>query len=223
MSAATRTAARTAPARPPRARGEDAKEARRGLILAAAKEVFARAGYHDTTIGHVAKAAGISYGSVYWYFDSKEALFVALMDDLEASLRQHIGVTVEQLDDAATADVVAVFREAVRATFEFFEGDRDLVKLLFRDSLVLGNQFDRHLNGLYEGFIGDIEVAVQAGQQLGEVIEAPSRLVAFSVAALIGQVALRRLTTDDGLSAEKAAEFVVTLVLEGLRPRKEQP
>lgn len=220
---ATGTKPRRTPARPPRAKGEDAKEARRSLILAAAKEVFARAGYHDTTIGHVAKAAGISYGSVYWYFDSKEALFVALMDHQEASLRAHIAATVDDLDPETAADVVAVFRQSVRATFEFFEGDRDLVKLLFRDSLVLGNQFDKHLVGLYEGFIGDIEVAIRAGQDLGEVIDAPSRLIAFSVASLIGQVALRRLTTDDGLSAERAADFVVTVVLDGVRPRKEQP
>lgn len=39
------------------------------------------------------------------------------------------------------------------------------------------------------------------------------------VAALISQLALRRLSTDDGLSAEVVADFVVTLLLDGLRPR----
>ena len=44
-------------------------------------------------------------------------------------------------------------------------------------------------------------------------------MIAFSVAALIGQIALRRLSTDDGLDAGVVAEFVVSLVLDGLRPR----
>ncbi len=46
-------------------------------------------------------------------------------------------------------------------------------------------------------------------------------MIAFSVAALIGQLALRRLATDDGLPADEVADFVVTLLLDGLRPRSE--
>lgn len=200
------------------ARSVAAKEARRESILAAAKEVFAAKGFHATTIGDVAKAAGIAYGSVYWYFDSKDALFHALMDHQEHSLRAHIDAEVAGLgDDLAAGD--ALFRAAVRATFEFFEGDRAAVTLLFRDSLVLGDRFDRHLAGIYEGFIADIEKTITAAQAAGYVIDAPPRMVAFSVAALIGQLALRRLATDDGLPAQIVADFVVTLLLDGLRPR----
>jgi hypothetical protein len=117
------------------------------------------------------------------------------------------------------ADGEAMFRSSVRATFEFFEGDRDIVKLLFLDSLVLGDRFDRHLAGIYEGFIADIEATTQAAQAAGWVIEAPPRMIAFSVAALISQLAVRRLHTDDGVPASVVADFVVTLLLDGLRPR----
>lgn len=201
-----------------RAVGGDAKERRREEILVAAKATFAAKGFHATTIGDVAKATGVSYGSIYWYFESKDALFHALMDHQEAMLRAHIDRTAGPIAGAATAE--AVFRSSVRATFEFFESDRDVVRLLFQDSLVLGDRFDRHLAGIYEGFIADIETTIEAAQVSGYVIEAPPRLVAFSLAALISQLALRRLTTDDGLSAEVAADFIVTLLLDGLRPRQ---
>ena len=56
-------------------------------------------------------------------------------------------------------------------------------------------------------------------QREGFIVEAPPRMVAFSVAALISQIAHRRLTTDDGLGADIVADFVVSLVLDGLRPR----
>jgi AcrR family transcriptional regulator len=62
-----------------RAMSDEEKEERRGEILAAAKKVFARKGYHGTTIAEIAKTARLSYGSIYWYFDSKDALFHALM------------------------------------------------------------------------------------------------------------------------------------------------
>jgi AcrR family transcriptional regulator len=206
------------PARATRARavGDEGKERRRDEILSAAKRVFARAGYHATTIADVAEAAGISYGSVYWYFESKDALFHALMDSEEHALRRHIDETLAGLSDG---DGEAVFRASVRATFEFFEADRDVAKLLFRDSLVLGERFDRHLAGIYEGFITDIEKTIASAQAAGHVIDASPRLVAFSVAALISQLALRRLSTDDDLPASAVADFVVTLLLDGLRPR----
>ncbi len=203
-----------------RAMSDEAKERRREVILAAAKRVFAKKGYHATTMGDVAKAARISYGSVYWYFDSKDALFHALMDHQELALRSHIDGALADLHGAGGE---AVFRASVRATFEFFEQDRDVVKLLFRDAVVLGDRFDRHLAGIYEGFIGDIEETIAAAQSVGHVVEAPARMIAFSVAALISQLAVRRLTTDDGVPASVVADFVVTLLLDGLRPRKEKP
>jgi AcrR family transcriptional regulator len=200
-----------------RAVTDEAKERRREAILAAAKRVFAKKGYHATTIADVAKAARISYGSVYWYFDSKDALFLALMDSEEHALRVHIADAVSGID--GDGDSEEAFRISVRATFEFFEADRDVVKLLFRDSVVLGERFDSHLASIYEGFIGDIEATIGPAQAAGRVVEAPTNMIAFSMAALISQLALRRLSTDDGVPAAVVADFVVTLLLDGLRPR----
>jgi AcrR family transcriptional regulator len=195
---------------------EAEKEERRADILAAAKRVFAKKGYHATTIADIAKAAKLSYGSIYWYFDSKDALFHALMENEEQLLRKHV---TEALATPSHGSPDAPFRAAVRATFEFFEADRALVKLLFRDSYALGDRFEKHLFGIYEGFVGDIEAMVLDAQKKGLVIDAPARMVAFSVAALIGQIAHRRLITDDGLDAGVVADFVVSLLLNGLLPR----
>jgi AcrR family transcriptional regulator len=203
-----------------RAVGDAEKEQRRETILTAAKRVFARKGFHATTVADVAKAAKLSYGSVYWYFDSKDALFHALMESEEDALRAHIAESVagSGLDLGVAGE--AMFREAVRATFEFFERDRHSVRLLFRDSYALGDRFEKHLGGIYERFIHDIEASIAAAQRSGAIVDRhPPRLVAFSVAALIGQLALRRLTTDDDVPAGVLAEFVVDLVLEVLRPR----
>ena len=195
---------------------EQDKEERRGEILAAAKKVFARKGYHATTIAEIAKAARLSYGSIYWYFDSKDALFHELMESEGQALRRHVH---EALARPAPGAPDAPFRAAVQATFEFFEADRALVKLLFRDSYSLGDRFEKHLFGIYEGFIGDIEQIVADAERRGVVAGYPPRLVAVSVAALIGQIAHRRVVTDDGLSAAVVADFVVSLLLNGLLPR----
>jgi len=213
-----------------RAVGAAGKAARRQAILAAAKETFSEAGYHDTGMADVARAAGISYGALYWYFESKDELFHALMDAEAAALRTHIAGALDVAAGPATpapgeapigADLL--LRAAVRATFEFFESDRAAVRLVFRDSYALGGRFERHLFGIYEEFIADLRATFTGARQRGEIVDFPPEVAAYCVAALIGQLALRRLTTDDGLAAPVVAELVVRLVLDGLRPRPGDP
>ena len=54
-------------------------EPRRDEIMTAAKKVFGRNGFDATTIADVAKEAGRPFDVVYQYFDSKDALFQALI------------------------------------------------------------------------------------------------------------------------------------------------
>jgi AcrR family transcriptional regulator len=199
-----------------RAVSEADKDRRRERILSAAKKVFARKGFHATTMADVARAARLSYGSTYWYFDSKEALFSALLASEESALRAHV---YEALLGASWDGYEEPVRAAVRAALEYFDNDRGSARLLFRDAYGLGGSFERQLHGMFERFIGDIEAMITGAQERGLIVQAPPGLIAFSAAALIGQVAHRRLTTDDGVDARTAADFVVGLLLDGLRPR----
>ena len=55
------------------------KEARPGEIVAAALELFVERGFAATKLADVARRAGVTKGTVYLYFDSKEALFKAVV------------------------------------------------------------------------------------------------------------------------------------------------
>jgi hypothetical protein len=105
-----------------------------------------------------------------------------------------------------------------RATFEFFDADKASAKLLFRDAFGQDKRFDKQLGGIYERWIDDIESLVVPAQKRGDMVAAPPRLVAFTLSALIGDIVHRRTVTDDGVSAAEAADFVVSLVMKGLRP-----
>lgn len=201
-----------------RAVSAEDKSQRRDQIMAAAKEVFARKGFHATTIADIAKRAGLAYGSVYWYFDSKDELFHALMAAEEGALRNHVASALAGFS-AQDFGQEEPLRVAVGATLEFFESDKATVKLLLRDPYALGERFEKHLGGIYERFIDDIETFIVAAQERGEVVAAPPRMVAYTLAALVGQLAHRRLSTDDDVTAAQVADFVVALVLDGLRPR----
>jgi AcrR family transcriptional regulator len=56
-----------------------AREAARESIFGAALRVFTRRGYHGTTMADIAREAHASYGLVYYYFRSKDALFAELV------------------------------------------------------------------------------------------------------------------------------------------------
>ena len=174
-----------------RAVSDEDKSQRRDQIMAAAKEVFARKGFHATTIADIAKGAGLAYGSVYWYFDSKDELFHALMAAEESALRNHVAAALAALGVAAEnfgqeAPLRVLIKSSVRATLEFFESDKATVKLLLRDPYALGERFEKHLGGIYERFIDDIETFIVAAQERGEVVTAPPRMVAYTLAALVG-------------------------------------
>lgn len=189
----------------------------RDEIMTAAKKVFARNGFHATTIADIAKEANLADGSVYQYFDSKDDLFDALMSAEEYALRTHVAVALASTGKRSDKSWEP-FRATVQATLEFFEADKAGTRLLLRDAYALGDRFEKHLSSIYERFIDDIDSHMVAAQERGKVISAPPRMVAYSVAALIGQLAYRRLTTDDGVTAAEVADFVVSLVMKGLRP-----
>jgi AcrR family transcriptional regulator len=98
-SSARPAAARPAAAKPsgaptPRARASPRRPAERGRgrppipelrerILAAAEALFSTRGFHGTGLRDIAERAGVAVGNVYTHFPTKEALFEALMGDLE--------------------------------------------------------------------------------------------------------------------------------------------
>ena len=70
----------------PPAEAESADPVKRQQILAGARAVFLAKGYDGASMEGIAKAAGVSKGTLYVYFDSKEALFEALILEVRRGL-----------------------------------------------------------------------------------------------------------------------------------------
>ena len=81
--------------------------ATRDSILDAAEQLFVKQGVSGTTLQHIATAAGVSRGAVYWHFLDKSALFNAMMERAKMPLES----AMQLLDPAAAATTL----EAVRA------------------------------------------------------------------------------------------------------------
>jgi len=86
LSPETDASARDVKRSPVDASGSDS--AKRRQILDGARRVFLARGFDGTSMGEIAKAAGVSKGTLYVYFDSKEALFEALIVEERRSLAE---------------------------------------------------------------------------------------------------------------------------------------
>jgi AcrR family transcriptional regulator len=115
--------------RPVQARSQRTVEA----VLKAAAQVFARRGYAGATTNHIAERAGVSIGSLYEYFPSKDALLVALMEAHLHEGEEVLGHAAAELSHgpAHLADLV---RHLVRAMVALHARDRELHRVLFEEA-----------------------------------------------------------------------------------------
>jgi AcrR family transcriptional regulator len=78
---------------------EQTRAARREQIIAAGLACFARSGYHAATMADVAAQAGVSKGTPYLYFDSKEVLFLALHEEWDCGAGRRVDAAVAALTE----------------------------------------------------------------------------------------------------------------------------
>jgi len=97
---------------------------RREDILQAAREVFKQNGYAKAHVAEIAQLAGVAKGTVYLYFESKQAMLDALCDRYQEMVADAL-LQAMQNPDART-----VIKEAVHAALAVAARERDLLELL---------------------------------------------------------------------------------------------
>jgi TetR/AcrR family transcriptional regulator len=131
-------------------------------ILRVAEKIFARKGYGATTTREIAEAAGVTKGLLFYHFQTKERLYLSVIDNM-----------VKELGRLATPpsgegiDHMAHVRRFIDGWTDFFVEHRDFQKLITRELMDEG-QFhkkiiDEYLKPLYEIGISFIRKGIDAG------------------------------------------------------------
>ncbi|WP_084219184.1 TetR/AcrR family transcriptional regulator [Spirillospora albida] len=100
--------------------------ARRALITAAAVRVFAGKGYHGTSLGEIAKEAGVARTVLYDHFPSKRVLLLAVIQEQNAALVEYVGARITGSGSAEDR-----MRSTIDAYFGFAEASPAARRLLF--------------------------------------------------------------------------------------------
>ncbi|MET0144465.1 MAG: TetR/AcrR family transcriptional regulator [Ilumatobacteraceae bacterium] len=100
--------------------------ARREQVLQVALEVFARAGYHGTSMNDVADAAGVTKPVLYQHFESKRELYQALLDEVGARMLHAIVLATADAPDGRSKTELGF-----RAYFRWVADDHAAFMLLY--------------------------------------------------------------------------------------------
>jgi AcrR family transcriptional regulator len=109
----------------PPTRKEREQQARRDAILDAAEVVIAAKGYHQASMREIAARAEFATGSLYAFFDNKEALYFGV---LERKAEHYLAATRAEVD--READPVEKLHRLVASALGFFENNEDFFKIM---------------------------------------------------------------------------------------------
>jgi TetR/AcrR family transcriptional regulator, fatty acid metabolism regulator protein len=144
------------------ARTEPAVDKRR-LILDAAVRVFARQGFHTCRVSDIADEAGVAYGLVYHYFDSKDQI-------LDTLFLERWDILLHAIEEVDGQPLPA--REKLHAIASFivdsYRHDPDLMKVIIVEVTRAANTFGRtHLPHIRQAYV-QIAAIVESAQRAGE-------------------------------------------------------
>ncbi len=175
------------------------KAERRQQILTVAREVFARRGYHQTTVDDIVAEAGVARGTFYLYFEDKRAVFSDLVDRFAQLLTMTI-VRIDPADPARTVSEQVI--ENIRRIIATCLRERSLTKILFTDALGVDPAFDRKIHAFYENVVQLLTESLRDGQALGIVTHGEPRVLSYMSIGALKELLYQAVTL--GLSEESA-------------------
>ncbi|RFC74405.1 TetR/AcrR family transcriptional regulator [Streptomyces sp. AcE210] len=156
----------------------------RNALITAAREVFERDGYLDARITDISKAAHVASGSFYTYFNSKEEIFQALVEQVQEEmlhphLRERTGITdTRQLIDASNREYLRAYKKNARL-MALFEQVAQIDEKFMALRIERGNAFARRNAKL-----------IQALQESGEADTSLDPLVtAHALSVMVSRMA----------------------------------
>lgn len=194
---------------PRRLRENTLIEARRSLILDAARAAFFELGLEGASLREIAKRAGYTPGALYSYFASREEIYAALLGESLDRLKHQVdtAATTTAIVTAAPAIAAANLRAQALAFFAFYRDnprDLDLGFYLFNGTRPRGltPELNQQLNARLKSSLFPIQQALIAlGQPEPTAIAETTAIFAQAVGLLIlNQTGRIRLFHQDAQS-----------------------
>jgi AcrR family transcriptional regulator len=181
-------------------------------ILDAARDEFGERGFSESSIVGITQRAGVALGTFYTYFDSKEAVFQALVRDMSAQVRDHVAPALKGAADALDSE-----RRALESFLQFARKHRDVYRIIDEAEFVEPSAYREH----YETTATRIAARLRAGREKGEISRdySDEQLEILAWAVMGANVFLGlRYAIWSSLDPKRVADATGRLLRSGLEP-----
>src|SRR5918992_917839 len=187
--------------------------ARRGQILEAARRVFAERGFRRTTTREVARAAGVSEGTIYNYFEDKDALLMAILEELNETERR-----AEDFEEGMATDFRGFLEGYLRRRMSLIWENREVFRVVLSEMLVNVELRDRYLRQVVDPTMRIAEENFRSRMEQGEVRETDAPLAMRSVAGSVLGVLVLGLLGDEEIysRSDEVPDILAGLLIHGL-------
>jgi len=183
-------------------------------ILQAARVVFAKNGFYETTVDEIAHAAGISKGTLYLYYKSK-------MDIYWAALRFGVTEMQEKVREElkSVPSVKEKIRTFIQVKMEYFQKNRDFFKIYYSE---FGNSFchpihmQKEFRDLYRRQVDFLESILLEGVRTKAIRDLSVEATACAIADLTRSVITHHLMNWSKRTIEEDSKLTFDLIWKGI-------
>ncbi len=193
-------------------------EQTRARVIDAALTLFAKQGFARTSTQDIARAIGMTPGALYWHFDDKEAVLIAVLGELERRLGAALAREEERVvERSAVATVRALLARVARLVRESQE-TLLLVGVIGAEATDMNPRVEQALRDSYARIAGVVQSLLQQAQDEGELVDADVECAAeMFLGMYMGAIVHQRLFRAE-LPLERALPVIQRLLYAALLP-----
>ena len=198
--------------RPPATLRSEHAEATRRAVLDAARTLFGRQGYAQTSVEEIADAARVTKGAVYHHFASKKALFRDVYSELETETQAHAAAAMDP-ERSPIDQVVAALNAYLDAAL-----DEEIRRITLVDGLtVLGHEQDI-VTSDQQAAVEGVRMFIAAAIERGEIADLDPRILTELIGGMawLGGLLIARAANPG--EARAALGKALDVMIRGLAP-----
>lgn len=180
----------------------------RRKILESAARVFSEKGFYRSVVDDIVKASGTSKGAVYFYFESKEQIFLSLVEHYVAMVAQEIQAAVHR-----SRGLMAQVEAAVATLVRSFQAHSALARIVLIDWPATGAEFQGKRIALKAMLVEVLRGYLDRAVQDGKIAPQDTEMAAYAWIGAISEVVVRWLSTGKPSPLEEVLTPLTRLLL----------
>ena len=186
-------------------------EKKRERIVLAAINLFAKKGFHKSTLRELSEVAGISHGNIYDYVGTKEDIFFLLHEFVDKLATDALHRSMENIDDP-----VEKLRRMVRSEFNLMYQWSDAILLIYQECHILNKPLLKRLLERESAHVRLYEIVLQECIKKRLLLDCNTKAVANLIKVMVDAWVLKRWDLREHVTQSEMERSILDLIFNGL-------